>query len=207
MRPPPPPAGEVGDVRRSSRAVRWTAAAIFVVLIPLFIVFARFGTNATLVRSPLLGKPAPPFDLERIDGPGRVSTASLAGSVVVVNFWASWCVPCRTENGDLDRFDQAHAGQGVQLVGILYNDSVSSALQFRHQLGGSWPLVSDPGDRVALDYGVRGVPETFVIDRRGIIVAKFVGAVSQATLESVIAGGDVSRPPVQSRNDQYRTAP
>ena len=206
--PHPVEAAAPATLQRSARTIRWTALGVILLLIPLFVAFAnRFGIDPSLVHSPLLGKPAPAFDLQRLDGVGRVTTADLAGRVFVVNFWASWCVPCRQENRELDRFTREHAGDGVRLIGVVYNDKSSSALQFREELGGTWPLVVDPGDRVALDYGVRGVPETFIIDANGVIVAKFIGAVTGPALDKVIAGIGTGHQPVVSRNDQYRTSP
>ena len=192
---------------RRRPVLRWLiVSSSLVVLVPfLYLLGDRIGKDPTLVDSPLLGKPGPAFDLPRIDTAGRVRSTDLTGRIVVVNFWASWCVPCREETPALEAFYQRYQPDGVELVGIGYDDRRGDALAFRRKLGGTWPIVDDPGGRVALDFGVRGVPETFVIDERGTIMAKLIGAVGPGTLESIVeqirAGGE----PVTERNDRYRT--
>jgi len=116
-------------------------------------------------------------------------------------------VPCREEQPALDAFYQAWWPAGVELIGVLYSDTEQAALRFRRELGGTWPIVDDPDGKTALDYGVFGVPETFVIDQRGVIMAKLVGAVRPGALEGVMArlhGGGL---PVYQRNDHYRQGP
>jgi cytochrome c biogenesis protein CcmG/thiol:disulfide interchange protein DsbE len=179
-----------------------------VVLVPfLFLLGSRLGKDPRLVASPLLGKSAPAFDLPRIDAPGEVSSADLSGRVYVVNFWASWCVPCVEENAVLEDFYQRWRPRGVELVGILYNDDVDSARRFRARFGGTWPLVDDPRGQAAIDHGVFGVPETFVVDERGVIMAKFVGAVAPGTLDRMLADLAAGGDPVYSKNDRYRRSP
>lgn len=94
----------------------------------------------------------------------------------------------------------------MELVGILYNDTRQAALDFRRQLGGSWPLVEDPGGRTTIDYGVFGVPETYVVDQGGVIRAKLLGAIRPGTLDDILArlNTDTS---IYQKNDDYRTSP
>jgi cytochrome c biogenesis protein CcmG/thiol:disulfide interchange protein DsbE len=165
---------------------------------------SRIGKDPTLVRSPLLGKPAPQFSLPRFDQPGRLSSAQLSGRIYVLNFWASWCVPCRRETPALEAFYRQWRPRGMELVGILYNDTVEAALAFRQELGGTWPLVDDPGSRTAIDYGVFGIPETFVIDERGVVMAKLTGAVGPGVLEDMLARLGAGSGPVFSENDEYQ---
>ena len=192
--------------RRRRRRRRVVLVCGFVVVLPGLLLFgSQLGRDPSLVASPLLGKKAPAFSLPRFDQPGRISSSDLSGRVAIINFWASWCVPCREETPVLEDFYRRHVG-GVELVGILYNDTTQAALEFRRQLGGSWPLVDDPGGVAAINYGVFGVPETYVVDESGVIKAKLVGAVRRGTLDDVVARlHQVGS--VYQKNGAYRTSP
>jgi cytochrome c biogenesis protein CcmG/thiol:disulfide interchange protein DsbE len=182
------------------------ATSVIVVVPFLFLLGSRLGKDPTLVRSPLLGRPAPDFSLPRIGQPGTLRSAELAGKIYVLNFWSSWCVPCREETPTLEDFYQRWRNRGVELVGVLYGDTVKAAQEFRRQFGGTWPLADDPGGRTAIDYGVFGVPETFVVDEQGVIMAKLVGAIAPGTLDTVLTRlGDGA--PIYEQNNRYRTAP
>jgi cytochrome c biogenesis protein CcmG/thiol:disulfide interchange protein DsbE len=163
-----------------------TAVLVLVGLLAALFGFG-LGRDPSIIRSPLVGGPAPRFDLPRLDGPGKVSLASLRGQVVVVNFWASWCPPCREEHDSLEAAWSRYRDQGLVLVGVSYQDRASSALAFRDELGGDWPLVEDPGSRTALAYGVTGPPETFVIDRDGRVALKFYGPVDYGRLTDAVS--------------------
>ena len=166
---------------------------------------ARLGQDPTLVQSPLLGKPAPSFELPLLDG-GTITSEELVGEPYIVNFWASWCVPCRDEAPILQAFHERWADDGVQLLGVVYQDTESKAAEFRDEFGLTFPQALDPGGRTAIDHGVFGIPETYVVDQRGIVMAKLIGAVGPTTLDDVLAqirAGET----VTDRNDQYRTSP
>lgn len=183
-------------------------AAVVVVSVPLLYALGdRLRSGPSLVRSPLLGKPAPAFALPRLDGEGTITSTSLAGRRYVVNFWASWCVPCQEENLVLADFYRRVAPNGVELVGITYSDQAGDALRFRAAFGGSWPLLGDPGSRAAIDFGVFGVPETFIVDERGRVMAKFVGALSPGALELAFARLDSGEGPLSESNERYRRSP
>ncbi len=184
----------------------WKRAGIAMVLtIPLILLFA-FGLrrgDPRLVPSPLVGNPAPEFALPvmAMDGPvdGRETTGDtvrltdLRGDVVVLNFFASWCIPCRVEHRDLTRAAQRYANRGVKFYGVVYNDEPPAIRRYIRQLGGqSYPALLDPGQRVAIDYGLVGVPETFFIDQDGVVQRKVFSAVNQQILvdeiEAMLAG-------------------
>jgi len=194
---------------RRGRRRRWpwglAAVAVVVVVGWAFVAGRSLGRDPTLVRSALIGKPAPSFDLPTLDG-GRVELASLRGQVVVVNFWASWCVPCIEEAPELQAFSEANEARGVRLVGIVYSDEGDKAVAFRDRFGLTYPQAMDPGGRTAIDFGVFGVPETYVIGRDGRVMAKLLGAVDASTLEQVVASVE-SGDTVSTRNDRYRTGP
>ncbi len=104
----------------------------------------------------------------------------------MVNFWASWCLACREEHPDLLAAWERYRERGVVLVGIDFEDTEEAALANAEEMGGDWPLVTDPGSRTAIAYGVFGVPETFVIAPDGTITAKTVGAVTYEWLSKEI---------------------
>jgi cytochrome c biogenesis protein CcmG/thiol:disulfide interchange protein DsbE len=181
---------------RRWRALRWGALAVTALAIGIGAVFgARLGTDPTLVDSPLLGRPAPTREVPYLEQPGAMSLGDLRGQVVVVNFWASWCVACREEHPALVAAARDYRSAGVTFVGVNYQDGRDSAVGMLDELGRGGPnyrYVTDPGSRLALDFGVFGVPETFVVDRRGRIAAKITGASSYPllarVLDAVLAG-------------------
>ena len=119
---------------------------------------------------PLVGKAAPAFTLESLDGT-RVSLASLKGRPVVLNFWASWCGPCREEAPLFrDLSERQGAGQGLAVVGILFQETnEKSARDFIREYALAYPTLKDPGINTGVEYGVSGVPETVFIDRNGVV--------------------------------------
>lgn len=174
--------------RRRWRRVVMAVLAAVAVLMVVGLFASQMNVNPTLVRSVMVGKPAPVFELESVDGK-VVRSSDFVGRPYVINFWATWCVECRKEHPYLMSFYRQWAPRGVGMVGIVYNDSLDKVRQFRADMGAAaaYPDVTDPGGRTALDYGVYGVPETFVIDGDGTIVAKFVGRVRPGDLEKVLA--------------------
>jgi cytochrome c biogenesis protein CcmG/thiol:disulfide interchange protein DsbE len=164
-----------------SRVLRW---AIPLAVVPLLVLLGYgFRTDPREIPSPLLGKPASPFALTTFDGKA-ISLASLRGQVVVVNFWASWCIPaCYDEAPSLERAWQAYRDRGVVLVGVNIQDKDEPARRFLTQFGHTFPNAPDPSGRVSVDYGVYGVPETFFIDRKGQVRFKQVGSVTDEIMK------------------------
>ena len=121
---------------------------------------------------------APEFTLERLDEEGELTLSSLRGKAVVLNAWASWCIPCKEEAPYLEQVWREHKDRGLVVVGLDAKDFRSDARRFAGRYGLTFPIVYDgPGDEVG-DWGVTGFPETFVINRKGRVVRAFAGAVT-----------------------------
>jgi cytochrome c biogenesis protein CcmG/thiol:disulfide interchange protein DsbE len=123
------------------------------------------------------GDSAPGFTLRRLDADGELSLASLRGKVVVLNFWASWCIPCKDEAPVLERTWQRYGPDELVVVGATWKDLGSASRSFARRYGMTYPLVRD-GQNLTQPYGIKGVPETYVIDRRGRLVGSVTGALN-----------------------------
>ncbi|WP_407496575.1 DsbE family thiol:disulfide interchange protein [Pseudooceanicola sp. MF1-13] len=134
--------------------------------------------------SALAGKQAPAVVLETLGTlPGFDDGSLRNGEVKLVNFWASWCAPCRVEHPNLT----ALAAEGIEVLGVNYKDQPDKALGFLEELGNPYAGVgADPQGRMALNWGLYGVPETYVIDGDGTIILRFAGPITQRVIESDI---------------------
>ncbi len=157
-----------------------------VIAVPLVALLAAgFGRDPSAISSPLLNKQAPAFTLRSLDGK-PVSLVSLRGKPVIVNFWASWCLSCKDEHTYLLDAWRAYSSRGVAFLGVIYQDTPSDARAFLNQNGRGWPQLRDPGQQTAVDYGVVKIPETYFIDRHGIIRYKSLGPVTPELLAQQI---------------------
>jgi cytochrome c biogenesis protein CcmG/thiol:disulfide interchange protein DsbE len=134
---------------------------------------------------PLMEGPAPDFTLNLFDG-GQLSLSELRGQVVVVNFWASWCPPCRTEAPTYQDVWESHRERGVTFVGVNYQDTEPPALAFIEEFGITYPNGPEERGRISGAYGVQGVPETFIISQEGEIAEVFIGSPTEAQLTTVL---------------------
>ena len=191
--------GESETARAEPQAARANSRRMILVLLPLvaFLAMAALflvGLNSgdpSLLPSALIGKPMPKTDLPPITGltkdgkqvPG-LDEATFKGNVTLVNVWASWCVPCHDEVPFLKALGN---DKRIKLVGINYKDTAADARRFLNYYGN--PFVANGADRngrTSINWGVYGVPETYVIDRKGVITYKLVGPVTQANLADTV---------------------
>ena len=162
------------------RRLRWLIVPIAVV--PLaWLLFQGVGRDPSEIPTPLAGEPMPTFSLTDLRGE-TFDAEALRGRPILLNFWASWCVPCIEEHAVLAAAAE-HYGDRVAIVGVLYQDEPSDALGFLARYGdfGS-PTLVDEGGRLAIEFGVTGPPETFFIDADGIVRTKESGPVTDAVI-------------------------
>jgi cytochrome c biogenesis protein CcmG/thiol:disulfide interchange protein DsbE len=168
---------------RDSRTGTLIRAAIVVALVVLMVVLAMgFRRDPRDIKTGTIGDPAPAFDLERLDEPGRVRLTDLRGKVVIVNFFASWCVPCKEEAPHLIRVWERYRTSDVAFVGIVYQDEAAAARDFHDRMGQTWPIALDDEGRTAFGFGVFGVPETFFVRPDGVIEGRHIGPIDETTL-------------------------
>jgi cytochrome c biogenesis protein CcmG, thiol:disulfide interchange protein DsbE len=181
--------GVEGSRRGSRRGqVVATVLVVAVIAIGLVAVLATSEPAANrIASSPLVGQPAPAVQGTLLDG-DAFDLGDESGRWTLVNFFATWCAPCRQEHDDLARFHERHQATGdAGVVSIVFNDEVSDARDFFDEFGAPFPvLVSDDGS-IALDFGVAKVPESYLVAPDGTIVAKIIGGVTEEGLEELLA--------------------
>lgn len=157
---------------------------VLVVIIGLIALmsYAIFGNRDIVKRSPLIGTKAPDFTLTTFDGE-EISLSDLQGKTVLLNFWASWCMPCKQEAAPLENAWHRYKDKGVVFVGVNVWDENSNALKYLTTFGGSYPHALDPQEEIQIDYGVGGVPETFFIDSDGMVRDKFTGPLTEQIID------------------------
>jgi cytochrome c biogenesis protein CcmG, thiol:disulfide interchange protein DsbE len=175
---------------RPRRALVLIPLVLFLGLAGLFLV-RLFAGDPSLIPSPLIGRPAPPTVLPPVAGLERngvplpgLNSADFMGAVTVVNVWASWCVPCRDEAPFLMQLADDNR---FRLVGINYKDDADNARRFLARFGNPFAAAgADESGRTGIEWGVYGVPETFVIGRDGKVAYKLVGPLDQGTIDAVL---------------------
>jgi len=173
-------------VRRRMRRRLLTLVAVIAPAVGLLALLGYgFTREARYIPTPFLAKPAPAFALTLFDG-SALRLGDLRGKVVFLNFWASWCPPCRAEARTLEAAWQKYRDQGVVFVGVNIQDEEENARAFIQEFGITYPNGIDRGSRIAIDYGVWGLPETYFIDREGRITHKQIGALGWITIATKI---------------------
>jgi cytochrome c biogenesis protein CcmG/thiol:disulfide interchange protein DsbE len=166
------------------RFLYFLPVALFAILAGYFALALRPGRDPQLLPSAMIDKPAPAIDLAPLDGATRVTNQSFAGQVTLINFFASWCVPCRAEHPMLMRMANQ---EKVSIVGIDYEDKPDEARRLLAQLGDPYRAIAmDADGRMGIEFGVYGVPETYVIDKTGRIRFKQVGPIGAGVLEHTL---------------------
>lgn len=167
-----------------NRTVLIVGVAITLALVAVLVV--GLGKDPQAIDSPLVGRAAPPFALKAVGTGETIDLDKLRGKPVVINFWATWCVPCYEEHPVLVQNARA-IGPEVQFVGVVFNDSEEKIMSFLRQRGSAYPTLLDEQGKTAIAYGVGGVPETFFLNRNGVIVAKFSGPMDSQVLRDNVA--------------------
>lgn len=175
------PNPQLENTRRTISPGWWAAIAISLLILALLTFALLTEPSQPLV----VGEMAPGFELTSMSG-AAFDLESQRGRVVVVNFFASWCQPCREEASDLEGAWRQYQTQGVQFYGIAYQDAAVKAQQFIQEFDVTYPCAIEPGDRTARTYGITGVPETFVISSQGLLIQHFVGPISKAALSGAL---------------------
>ncbi|HZQ29260.1 MAG TPA: TlpA disulfide reductase family protein [Acidimicrobiales bacterium] len=163
------------------------AAGIVGLVVALFVgvLATRKPADQRIAPSTLQGRPAPDTAGPDLNGT-QVQLSQFKGQYVLVNFFATWCIPCVDEQPELVRFQQRHGAAGdATIVSIIYQDRLSDVRQFFKERGGGWPVIQNEGSKV--DWGVRGVPESFLVDPDGVVLTRIVGGVRDASLEQLLA--------------------
>ncbi len=171
-----------------ARPARLTVQALSVLLVAGLLGLLIWRV-ATAHGRPTSGK-APAFSLQRLDGSGELDLASLRGKGVVLNFWASWCVPCKKEARKLEAAWKRNRGRGLVVVGIDAQDFERDARRFARRFGLTYPLVRDANGSTLSNYGISGFPETFFVDRNGRLVGEHIeGAIQEGQNAEIFRRG------------------
>lgn len=173
------------NVRHRARWVALTvglAVAIFGVILA-----TQVNNEPTYKGGVVLGKPAPTVSLEKLGG-GTVASADLAGKVVMVNFWNTWCIPCQQEAAAIADFGRNHKNDpDLVMLSVVRDDTKGAVTSWQKQHQSPWTIAFDPSSRAAIDFGTTGQPETYAIAADGTVVASQLSEVSTANLESMLA--------------------
>jgi len=168
--------------------MNWKRSLIGVgIAVPVIALLAYGLTTDPKGLVPRVGAQASPFELVTLDGSDTVRLAEYAGDIVVVNFFGSWCSGCYVEHPELTAAARYYEGRGVHFLGVLFKDTPAGGTRFLEEVGGQpYPAIWDSNLRASIAYGLRGAPETFVIDRDGRIAFHRQGIVSFGQLRSAI---------------------
>lgn len=171
------------------RQRRWLLVAVVVgavALLGLLYWGMVRGPSTQVGKTVPLKGPAQDFSVTTLDGK-TLKLSELRGKVVVLNVWASWCIPCQDEAGELNRSYELYKGRDVAFIGIAFNDDTDPMRQFVDKYNVTYPVALDPEGRISIGLGITGVPETYLIDPQGNLTQKFVGPITAKQLNGLLA--------------------
>jgi len=177
--------GEFVTPRGGSKLARNAAIVVGILLVGLIALLATRGTS-TPISSRIVGQAAPDFSGTTLDG-STFRMANHRGEWVLVNFFATWCTPCRLEDPQIQQFVDSHKSDPVKVVSVAFSDDASSISAYWVKERNTWPVISTDTGLIALDYGVTKVPESYMVAPSGLVVAGFFGGVTASGLDKVIA--------------------
>jgi cytochrome c biogenesis protein CcmG/thiol:disulfide interchange protein DsbE len=169
-----------------SGGIRIAAIAVGVVIALLVVVFFTNTPGGGKASSPLVGKRAPELVGTDMDGK-EFDLTRYRGSWVLVNFFASWCPPCKAEHPELVKFSEAHSSGDAQVVSVAFNDAPEDIEAFFAERGGDWPVLAEGTDPIVLNYGVVKLPESYLVAPDGTIVAKMIAGITADEVDGIIA--------------------
>lgn len=184
----------IGIIMSSNKHLILTLVMTAAAAVLLYFLAAGLKMDQTITPSALVNKPAPGFTVKVLQGEDAISTGTpgvftlndFAGRPFVVNFWGSWCPSCRAEARDLEEYWQTRGDKSILLLGVAMHDTVDQAMMFARRYGKTYPLALDT-ESMAIDYGVTGAPETFVVDAKGTIIERIQGPVTAKQLAAIEA--------------------
>ena len=176
--------GQGSKLGRHWKLISIGALALLVIAFFTLLAYGLANRTPATGRSGVtrIGKPAPPFSMTLLGG-GEFRLEDHAGSPLVINFWASWCPPCRDESPGFERVWRKYRESGVQFVGVDIQDTEAEAARYMEEFGLTFPNGRDPDGKITVEYGVIGLPVTFFVGANGVVEGRWVGAVPEDKLE------------------------